>query len=62
VMYIVTEYGVADVFMKTLKDRIKALIKVAHPDYRKELMEKISTTSLISKDDFEGYDPFDEQK
>ena len=62
VMYIVTEYGVADVFMKTLKDRIKALIKVAHPDYRKELMEKICTTPLISEDDLEGYDPFDNIK
>ena len=59
VMYIVTEYGVADLFMKTLKDRIKALIKVAHPDYRKELMEKIVTTPLIKEDDFEGYDPFE---
>ena len=51
-------YGVADVFMKTLKDRIKAVIKIAHPDFRKELMEKICTTPLIKEDDFEGYDPF----
>ena len=58
VMYLVTEYGVADVFMKTLKDRIKAVIKIAHPDFRKELMEKICTTPLIKEDDFEGYDPF----
>ena len=57
-MYIVTEYGCADVFMKTTKDRIKALIKIAHPDYRKELMEKIVTSPLIGADDFEGYDPF----
>jgi len=57
-MYIVSEYGVADVFMKTLQDRIKALIKIAHPDFRKELMEKILTTPLIEEDDFEGYDPF----
>ncbi|MEF9970802.1 MAG: acetyl-CoA hydrolase/transferase C-terminal domain-containing protein, partial [Oscillospiraceae bacterium] len=55
VMNIVTEWGVADVFMKTLKDRIKAIIKVAHPDYRKELIEQICTTDLISEEDFEGY-------
>lgn len=60
VMYIVTEYGVADVFMKTLKDRIKALIKIAHPDYRKQLMEQIATTPLIQEDDLAGYDPFAE--
>ncbi|NLH02195.1 MAG: hypothetical protein GX488_09945 [Clostridiales bacterium] len=58
VMYVVTEWGVADVFMKTLKDRIRALIKIAHPDYRQELKEKICTTPLISEADFEGYDLF----
>ncbi|MGI5985077.1 MAG: hypothetical protein GXY01_00440 [Clostridiales bacterium] len=62
VMYVVTEYGVADVFMKTVKDRIRSIIKVAHPDYRKELMEKIITTPLINEDDFEGYDPFNNVK
>lgn len=61
-MYIVSEYGVADVFMKTLKDRIKALIKIAHPDFRKDLMEKIVTTPLIKEEDFEGYDAFDNVK
>ena len=61
-MYIVSEYGVADVFMKTLKDRIKALIKIAHPDFRKELMEKITTTPLIKEVDFVGYDAFDNVK
>ena len=58
VMNIVTEYGVADVFMKTMKDRIRALIRVAHPDYRRELMDQIVTTPLISELDFADYDPF----
>lgn len=61
-MYIVSEYGVANVFMKTLKDRIKALIKIAHPDFRKELMEKIVTTPLIKEEDFAGYDAFENVK
>lgn len=59
VMYVVTEYGVANVFMKTMKDRIRAIIKIAHPDYREELKEKICTTPLISEKDFEGIDLFD---
>ena len=59
VMYIVSEYGVADVFLKTLKDRIKALIKIAHPDYRKQLIEQIVTTPLIKEDDLEDFDPFE---
>lgn len=55
-MYIVTEYGIADVYLKTMPDRIRAIIKIAHPDFRQELKEKICTTSLIGEDDFEGYD------
>ncbi len=57
-MYIVTEHGVADVYLKTMKDRIRAIIKIAHPDYRLELKEKICSTPLIGEDDFEGYDLF----
>jgi len=59
VMYLVSEWGVADVFCKSIPDRIRAIIRIAHPDYRRELMEKIVTTPLIGEDDFEGYDAFD---
>ena len=62
VMYIVSEWGLADCYLRTCKDRIRALIKIAHPDFRKELMEKIVTTPLIKEDDLEGYDPFDNIK
>lgn len=37
VHYIVTEYGVADLYGKSLRERAKALIKIAHPDHREEL-------------------------
>ena len=37
--YIVTEYGVANLFGKTLKNRAKELIKIAHPKHR-EALEK----------------------
>ncbi|PTB93626.1 4-hydroxybutyrate CoA-transferase, partial [Marivirga lumbricoides] len=39
VHYIVTEYGVVDLFGKNLKQRAKALISIAHPDAR-EALEK----------------------
>lgn len=39
VHYVVTEYGVADLRGKTLKDRAMALIGVAHPDFREMLTE-----------------------
>jgi 4-hydroxybutyrate CoA-transferase len=34
---VVTEYGVADLFGKSLDERAKALIAIAHPDFRDEL-------------------------
>lgn len=37
IMYVVTEYGIADLFGKTDADRAKELIKVAAPQFREEL-------------------------
>ena len=37
VQYIVTEYGVAELFSKSLQERAKALIAIAHPDHREAL-------------------------
>lgn len=37
--YIVTEYGIAHLRGKTLKDRARALISIAHPKFREELAE-----------------------
>ena len=36
--YVVTEYGVAHLTGKTLRQRAQALIAIAHPDFRQELM------------------------
>ena len=59
VMFVVSEWGIADVYLKTYVDRIKALIKVAHPDFRPWLKEQILTTPLIEEWDFRDYDMFD---
>ncbi|WP_284035536.1 acetyl-CoA hydrolase/transferase C-terminal domain-containing protein [Neobacillus sp. 114] len=40
VQFIVTEYGVARLFGKSLKERAQELISIAHPDFREELMYK----------------------
>nr|HNI26658.1 acetyl-CoA hydrolase/transferase C-terminal domain-containing protein [Leptospiraceae bacterium] len=37
VHYIVTEYGIANLFGKNLRQRAEALISIAHPDFRAEL-------------------------
>jgi acyl-CoA hydrolase len=40
VQYIVTEYGVARLVGKTLKERANALIEISHPDHRDQLKEE----------------------
>jgi 4-hydroxybutyrate CoA-transferase len=35
--FIVTEYGIADMFGKNIKQRCKALIDIAHPNHREQL-------------------------
>ncbi|MBP1719548.1 MAG: hypothetical protein H6Q43_2986, partial [Deltaproteobacteria bacterium] len=37
VQYVVTEYGVAELFGRSLKERAEALIPIAHPKFRDEL-------------------------
>ncbi len=37
VRYVVTEYGVAELYGKTIRQRAQALINIAHPDFREEL-------------------------
>ncbi len=40
VHYVVTEYGVAYLHGKTVRERCQALIKIAHPKFRDELMKE----------------------
>ena len=40
VHYVVTEFGVADLYGKTIRQRVKALINIAHPDFREELRKR----------------------
>lgn len=37
VHYVVTEYGIANLFGKTIKQRVKALVDIAHPDHREDV-------------------------
>ena len=38
VHYIVTEYGIAELYGKTIRQRARALINIAHPTFREELI------------------------
>jgi acyl-CoA hydrolase len=42
VRYVITEYGIADLYGKTLKERARALIAIAHPDERSYLTESFT--------------------
>jgi acyl-CoA hydrolase len=37
--YVVTEYGIAELRGKTAADRARAMIDIAHPDFRDALMD-----------------------
>jgi len=40
VRYVVTEYGIADLYGKTIRQRALALINIAHPDFREQLLNQ----------------------
>lgn len=37
VHYVVTEYGIANLYGKTIKNRVKALVDIAHPDHKEDI-------------------------
>jgi acyl-CoA hydrolase len=41
VQYVVTEYGVVNLFGLNLRQRAQALIEIAHPDFRAELRREV---------------------
>ena len=47
VHYVVTEYGVAQLFGKSLKERARELIRIAHPKFRDELTSYAKETRHI---------------
>jgi acyl-CoA hydrolase len=45
--YVVTEFGAAKLRGKTIRERATALIAIAHPDFRTELLEAAKAACLI---------------
>ncbi len=45
--YVVTEYGVADLYGKTIQQRAQSLIDVAHPQFREELTKEAKALHYI---------------
>lgn len=59
VHYVITEYGIAYLFGKSIRERALALIQIAHPDFRPWLLEEVKKLgyvgpeqSLKSQDDY----------
>jgi acyl-CoA hydrolase len=47
VEYIVTEFGAVNLRYKSISDRAKALISIAHPDFREELTREAQKNNWI---------------
>jgi acyl-CoA hydrolase len=45
--YVVTEFGIADLWGKNIRDRAHALIRIAHPDFRDELLAAAKARRFI---------------
>ncbi len=50
VNYVVTEYGEVDLFGKTIRERALALITIAHPRFRKWLLEEAKKLKYVYPD------------
>jgi len=50
VYYAVSEFGVVNLFGKSLQERAMAMISLAHPDFRDELFFRAKELGLIGKD------------
>ena len=50
VHYVATEYGVVNLFGKSLQERAMAMISIAHPDFRDELFYEAKKMDLLGPD------------
>ena len=50
IRYIVTEYGVANLFGKSIRERVIAMIDIAHPDHRERLLAEAKKLNYVYPD------------
>ncbi len=64
VRFVVTEYGIADLMGKTIRERAKALLSIAHPDFREELLDAAKERRYVFKYQLppKGNYPIDSEK
>ncbi len=49
VHYVVTEYGVADLYGRTIRERVEALIGISHPDFRDNIAKYAYEQNFLTK-------------
>lgn len=49
VQYIGTEYGVVDLWGRSISERVHALVSIAHPDFREDLLRYAHSQNYLSK-------------
>jgi acyl-CoA hydrolase/GNAT superfamily N-acetyltransferase len=47
VHYVVTEYGIAELFGRNIRERVLALAQIAHPDFRNEILKEAKMRNYI---------------
>lgn len=47
VNFVATEFGVANLWGKTMRERVKSMINIAHPDFREELERKAREVKFL---------------
>ena len=47
--FVATEFGVINLFGKSLQERAMALISISHPDFREELLENSKDMGLVAR-------------
>lgn len=52
VHYVITEYGIAYLFGKSIRERAVALIEIAHPRWREELLSAAKRLSYVRADQY----------
>ncbi|MHA2398257.1 MAG: GNAT family N-acetyltransferase [Promethearchaeota archaeon] len=50
VHYVVTEWGIAYLYGKSIRERVLQMINIAHPDFREELLEQAKKWNYIYSD------------
>ena len=50
IQYVVTEWGIAYLFGKSIRERVLQMINIAHPDFREELLEYAKKVKYIYAD------------